>query len=359
MSSSGAFLFLAPAFMVGAATASLIGSVKAVLLLGWFWTILVCWLFLNGKSARIYFLIFPAVLAGAFYFYGYSVSYERLVSYFNNSFFQFIGNFLKTFKYKLEANVERALDSEQAAFLNGLILGERGRFSESFRGALRLSGTTHLVALSGYNIAIVIWALSSVFKRFFGEKSIFFLTVIGILSFVIMTGGEASVVRAAIMAGLVLLAEKIKRPYSGQNALAAAALVMTMANPKVIMFDWGFQLSFAAVIGLMYIRPKMKKLFKGEPGFLAWRENLINTSSAQLAVLPILIWHFGFISPLSLIANVLVLEAIPLTMLIGFLIAFTGFFSYWLSLIFGWGASVLLSYEIFIIEFFAKLSNWL
>lgn len=352
-------MFLATAFMIGAATASVLGLVRAILIIGWGWTSFLCWRFLSGKASRLYFLILPAALIGALYYHGYVISYEKIAGFFTGSIFQSVKGALVSFKYQLEFHIERVLNSQQAAFMNGLILGERGKFSSVFREALRLSGTTHLIALSGYNITIVIWALSGAFKRFFAERMVFILTVIGIVSFVIMTGGEASVVRAAIMAGLVLFAERIKRPYSGQNALAAAALAMTIANPRVIVFDWGFQLSFAAVIGLMYIRPRLKKIFKDGPGFLAWRENLITTSSAQLAVLPLLIWHFGFVSPLSLIANVLVLEAIPLTMLMGFLIAFTGFFSYWLSLIFGWGASALLGYEIFIIELFAKLSSWL
>jgi competence protein ComEC len=173
-----------------------------------------------------------------------------------------------------------------------------------------------------------------------------------------MTGFEFTAVRAAIMGAAVLLAKLIGRIYDPRNIIVLAALVINLFNPKVLVFDLGFQLSFLAVLGLIYLLPALRKLlkFKEGPGFLAWRENFLMTLSAQLATAPLLMINFGNFSPGALIANILILLAIPLTMILGFLIGFFYFLSYYLALILGWLAALLLNYEIFVIELFAKIA---
>ena len=172
-----------------------------------------------------------------------------------------------------------------------------------------------------------------------------------------MTGFGSSAVRAAIMGFAVLLANLTGRIYDPRNSIALAAFLITLSNPKVLIFDLGFQLSFLAVLGIIYLRPALKRLLKfgDKPGFFAWRENLLMTLSAQLATAPILIVNFGNFSLTAFVANIFILTAIPLTMGLGFLIGLSHFFSYYLALIFGWLASLFLNYEIFIINLFAKI----
>ncbi len=133
---------------------------------------------------------------------------------------------------------------------------------------------------------------------------------------------------------------------------------MVLINPKVLYFDLGFQLSFLALLGIVYLKPATKKFFRlnEEIGFLSWRDNFLTTFSAQLAVAPVLVLNFGNFSLLSLMANLLILSVIPLTMTLGFILAALGFLSFYLSLIFGWLVNLFLSYEIFIIKFFGKLN---
>ncbi|MBI2591202.1 MAG: ComEC/Rec2 family competence protein [Candidatus Brennerbacteria bacterium] len=351
------FFWSAIAFMIGAGLASFLPLILVLPLAMLGAAIFIFWLVLKKQIISWqYFIILFFILAGVFYNSLYFKYEKKFSEIFNNSLFIGISNGLQNFKSKVENNIEKVLDSQKAAFLNGLILGDRQNFSKEFRDDLNKSGTTHLVALSGYNIAIIILALNGFFGSFFSRRFLFVPIVFAIIAFVAMTGAASSVVRAAIMAGLILLAERTDRLYNTRNAIIAAALLMTLANPRVIAFDWGFQLSFAAVLGLIYIRPWLLKIFGKEAGFLAWKENLLTTTSAQIAVLPLLIWHFGYFSPFSLIANVLILEAVPLTMFMGFLIGALGFFSYSLSLIAGWFVSLLLGYEIFVIKLFANLS---
>ncbi len=263
-------------------------------------------------------------------------------------------------RHYIENVYKRVLPLEKAVFLSGLTLGSTNEFSDEFKEKLRLSGTSHLVALSGYNIAIIVSAVSLLLGTWaFTKRFNLFISVAVIALFVVMTGAEASVVRAAIMAFLVILADKLQRMYYFRNSVAAAALVMTAINPNLLAFDIGFQLSFAALLGIVYLAPWLKEKFPflKKPSFLSWREHFANTSSAQLAVLPLLLWHFSFFSPLGIISNILILEFVPITMALGFLIAGLSLFSGTLAWIVSFPANALLSWKIGVINLCSKIAS--
>lgn len=251
----------------------------------------------------------------------------------------------------------KTLAPEKSAFLAGITLGERASFSEDFKLAMNLSGTTHLVALSGYNVTIIAAAISWMLGSLMNRRVSFILTVLFVVLFVIMSGGESSIVRAAVMGVIAFLADQVNRVYFFRNAVMAAAFLMVLFNPKVMMFDLGFQLSFLALMGIIYLKPAIRKVLKISPekGFLAWRENTLTTISAQLAVIPVLLSNFGVFSPMSFLANVLILEAVPITMFLGFLMMAAGFLSYYAALSIGFLANLFLSYELGLIRFFAGL----
>ena len=275
---------------------------------------------------------------------------ENQASYFKSRLFKLRENII--------ANFQKTLPPEKAAFLSGITLGERAEFSKELKEKMVKSGTTHLVALSGQNITIIVVAISSFFGFFTRRKSVFWLTLLIIIFFVLMTGAEASVVRAAIMGGIILMAKQMDKIHSTRNVIAAAALIMILYNPLILRFDVGFQLSFMALLGIVYFSPALRKFLKlkeGE-GFLGWRENFLTTTSAQLAVLPIILISFGNFSPLSLPANILILEAIPMTMIFGFMLGALGFVSLPIAIIFGWFVNLFLSYELMIIDIFSKIS---
>ncbi len=269
-------------------------------------------------------------------------------------------------KEKTEDNLKAVLPPEAAAFLSGIILGERAEFSPEFKENLNLSGTTHLVALSGYNITILADLLAVVFAFFLSRAYAFWPSVLVIVLFVVMTGAEASVVRAAIMGIVVLLALRTERIYDFRNAVTFAAFLMAIFNPLILRFDLGFQLSFAALLGIVYLAPALQNFFRSDArsggfaaggGLINWKENALTTASAQLAVLPILTVNFGTFSPLSFLANVLILGIMPLTMALGFAAAAAGFASYHLSLFFGWLVYPLLQYKMLVISVFADLNS--
>ncbi|OIO48219.1 MAG: hypothetical protein AUJ32_01095 [Parcubacteria group bacterium CG1_02_40_82] len=270
------------------------------------------------------------------------------------------GNYIKqilfSLKQKYENSIESLMGEPQASFLAGLNLGQNKQISPELSDAFKKTGTSHIVALSGYNISIIASFFMTIFGWLMLRRSLrFWLAVAAILFFTILTGASASVVRAAIMGILVLLARHAGRMYNVRNALVFAGAVMIYLNPKILRFDIGFQLSFLATAGLVWLAPFFEKALKNLPKIFGLREVLTATLSAQLAVLPILIVYFGQLSIISPLANLVVLLFIPLTMLVGFLAGGVGIIWIGGAKIFGWLAWLFLTFEIGAIKFFAGL----
>jgi len=289
---------------------------------------------------------------------------------------------LFSLKDAFSRSIERILPEPHAAFLKGLLLGERQSFSEELRKELRRTGTTHLVALSGYNITIVGDNLLRLLRFFLVPfATAFWVATVGIVGFVLLTGAQASVVRAAIMGLLVLVARREGRQYRMQNALAFAAFVMLLENPKILRFDVAFQLSFLATLGLVYGSPLFERwydrakirvrLLLRDAGILREhrgerkrkkrrrivRETLVTTLGAQLFVAPLLVFSFGSISLVSPPANLFVLPAIPYTMFAGFVAALAGLLATAAGRAVGWIAWLLLEYELRVIGWFAVIPH--
>ncbi|KKS37298.1 MAG: hypothetical protein A3G49_01415 [Candidatus Sungbacteria bacterium RIFCSPLOWO2_12_FULL_41_11] len=289
--------------------------------------------------------------------------------------------YLFSIKSAFSKNINAVLPEPHASFLSGLILGERRSIPKELIEKFQITGTSHIVALSGYNITIVATSI----MQFLAWLSIpfrisFWLAMAAVGLFTLLTGASASVVRATIMGILVLIARKEGRLYSVRNALVFAGAVMIFQNPKILRFDTAFQLSFLATLGLVYASPifdgyfekaKTRILWKIQPRFSeervrpSWktgpskksflREILVSTFSAQFMVLPLLIYNFGRLSIISPLTNLLVLIAIPATMFFGFLTGSGGFIFQPIAQIFSWFSWLLLEYQISVIEFFARV----
>lgn len=276
--------------------------------------------------------------------------------------------------------LERHLPEPHAAFMAGLLLGERQSFPTELSARLRVTGTSHLVALSGYNITIVGDALLKTLMFVFIPLTwAFWLAAAGIVGFTLLTGAAASVVRAALMGILVLVARRAGRRYHIQNALCLAAAAMLLHNPKILRFDVGFQLSFLATLGLVYGAPVVERWYERaklrfipparDAGLIRdvrdaprhehrrffLRDVLIATLSAQLAVLPLLVLRFGQLSLVSPFANLAILPLIPATMFFGFATGGISFLSDSLGRLAAGASWFLLEYELAAIGFFARL----
>ncbi|MEY4731883.1 MAG: hypothetical protein RL681_829 [Candidatus Parcubacteria bacterium] len=257
--------------------------------------------------------------------------------------------------------IERALPTERAALLAGLLFGDTRGFTSEFRDAMAASGTTHLTALSGYNIAVLIESVSLMCAWFMLSRRMrFFATILFVLLFVLMVGAEASVVRAAIMGSLVLLAGETGRAYHVRNAMAFAALAMLLIDPTLLVWSAGFLLSFLSLIGIVYMRPALQHLCgmrtdHDGAGIFGWREHVLMTSAAQLMVLPVIMRYFGEFSLTAIIANVMILEFVPFAMFLGFLLIAIGFILPPAIPFFAGIAEIPLAYMGAVIRFFADV----
>ncbi len=253
------------------------------------------------------------------------------------------------------ASFSRSLPPEQSTFMTGLTLGKSAAFSDTLREEMKITGTTHLVALSGYNVSIIGIGISFLLGLWFSRRAVFPLSIIAIALFVLMTGAEASVVRAAIMAIILLVADRTGRLHSVRNAITAAAFLMVLINPRVLAFDIGFQLSFFAFLGIVYLKPALDTLlFRDAMRFEKLRFAITTTLAAQLAVLPLLLSYFGFASLIAIIPNLLIIFLTPVTMLLGLLIFLASLLSSYFALLVALPARLFLGYELWVIHFFAQ-----
>jgi competence protein ComEC len=266
------------------------------------------------------------------------------------------GNVIKTVllraKGEFIGRISKLLPEPQNSFLAGLLVGLRRGIPEDLMDYFNATSTTHIIAISGFNITIIAGALNQLLERF-GKRVSFIISLLSIALFVVLTGASASVVRAGVMGALGLIALNVGRVYAVTNALAFTAVLMLGFNPKILHFDVGFQLSFLALAGLIYLSPRIEPYFSRLPGTI--RKYLVPTLAAQIFTLPVLLYNFDRLSLVSPVANLLVLPVIPLTMGLGFFAGILGLIWDKLALPLVWATWLLLSYVIKVVAVLSGL----
>jgi competence protein ComEC len=214
-------------------------------------------------------------------------------------------------------------------------------------------------------MTIIAGLFAGSFGRILGRRKGALAAVLGISAYTILVGANAAVVRAAIMGGLSIFARQVGRRQDGLNTLAITAAVMALFNP-MILGDIGFQLSVAATLGLILYAEAFSDAFKRVisrrlPEETAARvarpvgEYVLFTLAAQLVTLPVMVYHFGTISLVSLIANPIILPAQPPVMILGGLAALLGLVYYPLGQLMGYLALPFVTYTIHVVELFARI----
>jgi competence protein ComEC len=264
------------------------------------------------------------------------------------------GNKFKSAILKIKRSFSRVLDTlisdPQASFLKGILIGDRRGIPQDVLEQFRVTGTTHLIAISGFNITIIATALAKALERF-GRRASFVVSLFAIFSFVILTGASASVVRAGIMAALGLIALNIGRLYAITNALVLTAVVMLLHNPKILRFDLGFQLSFLALMGLVYLVPVFERTWEA-PKFI--KAYLYPTLAAQVFTVPLILYSFGQLSLVAPLTNLIVVPMIPLSMLLGFITGIIAMANAELAVPFAWLSSFVLIAILKIVDWTSK-----
>jgi competence protein ComEC len=242
-----------------------------------------------------------------------------------------------------------------ASFMAGLLYGYRGGLG-SLNELFNITGVTHIVAISGYNITIIATILITIcVQLLIPRKKAFWLVSTGIVLFVLFAGASASVVRAGIMGIIVLLARQMGRMSRVGNVLILTAVLMALHNPFVLVWDAGFQLSFLSTVGLVYLTPFVKPWFTRVPEMFGLQESIVSTLAAIIATLPLILYQFGRLSIVAPIVNVLILWAIPLIMFMGFFAVLVSFLFLPIAHIISWIAWAGLEYIILVVKWFASL----
>lgn len=247
----------------------------------------------------------------------YSSCWDPEITILNSDDVSIVG-FWGSLRRFFSGRVNLTLQEPAASLMRGMMLGDGAGMPKYLKDRFSRLGLTHVIAISGSHIAIVCSVLLACFIAIGVSRPRSFWPIFWIVVFyVVLVGAPASAVRSAIMGLMVLFSQKIGRLSRSKNILASAAALMALENPQIIIGDVGFQLSFAAVWGLVYIAPLIKKYFSVFPEFLQLREIMVATCAAQLSTLPLILFHFGRFSFISLLANLLILPVIPLLTILG------------------------------------------
>lgn len=240
-------------------------------------------------------------------------------------------------KDAVRQTVRRILPMPESALLNGILIGDDNAIPEDLKQAFRRTGTSHIVAISGYNVGIVVVLTFAFLRRIMNRRRAALLLLPTLALYTIFVGAPASVVRASIMAGIGLIGIALGRKGFTLNTLCAAAFFMLVADPNTL-FDVGFQLSFLATLGLVlyanrlsnpvrqWTRPRFKNDL-AQNGAMLLLDGALITFAAQIMTVPLILSVFQELSLTALLTNLLVLPLQPPIMTLGGTASFVGMFA--------------------------------
>jgi competence protein ComEC len=260
---------------------------------------------------------------------------------------------LLTVKHRFMEALEESVSEPAAGLGEGMLLGVKRAIGEDLSETFRIVGIIHIVVLSGYNIMIVADFVMRILGHFFFPRTRLLLGILTILLFALMVGLTATVVRASLMAMLVLIARNTGKLYAVMRALMLTGILMLFHNPYLLVFDPGFQLSFLATMGLVLLSPQFEHMLVKVPEII--RGTLATTLGTQLFVLPVLLFSMGAVSLVSILVNVLVLPMVPYAMLATCIAGIGGLISSTLGVVLGAIAQLFLIYIVKVAEFFALI----
>ena len=241
------------------------------------------------------------------------------------------GSPIKRVLFDLKAHaqtvVRQIVPDPEASLLSGILLGNEQGIPASLMDDFSATGATHIIVISGFNISIIINLLFNGLEQLVRPLPAGLLTIAAIAAYTILVGADPAVVRAAVMGSLLTAGRLLRRKPFGPASLMAAAMGMTAVEP-LLLWDIGFQLSFAATLGLMLYAEPFQQIALNElakrmkPDQAKWVAKRLGnfvflTLAAQLATMPLIAFHFGQTSSVSLLTNLLILWAQPFLMIFG------------------------------------------
>lgn len=276
------------------------------------------------------------------------------------------GNIFKHYIYKIKNFLFKKVNSiwpePVSSFANSSLFGFEKLLPSDIDENFRHTGLSHIVVVSGMHVAIIIVVFSTaLYKIGINRKQSFLFLLLLLFSFAILSGLSASIIRASIMGILVVFSKNVERYIPNYLVLIYSLIIMALINPLSMFYDLGFQLSFLATIGLIYISPILKNLFKFIPEYFSLREIISTSLSAIIMTLPISLYNFHTLPIFALLSNIVILPFITFDMtLFVFTIAisllntslarYCGFISYVLTKLLFWIIKIISSIKISVLD---------
>lgn len=255
---------------------------------------------------------------------------------------------------RLESLCALLLPEPQASLLAGILVGTRASMPPDLRDALKATGTSHIVAVSGFNVTVVAGLAQLAALRFLPRRRATLLAIVAVWLYSLLTGLPPSALRAAIMCTFGLSAALVGRGGDALSFLCLSGALMAGLDP-LLLYDLGFQLSFLATAGLVLLEPVLRGWLASLPGWLA--ASLSVTLAAQLATLPVVIGSFHSLSLVSPLANLLIAPMLPGLMVVGALAIGLGAVALPLGQLVAPAAWLYLTYLVEVISWTARLPS--
>lgn len=264
-------------------------------------------------------------------------------------------DFVRDVRDSFANKIREYIDSPAVDLGLGYLLGQKNALPSDLDAALKAVALTHIVVASGYNLTVLVRFSRKLFANISKRLSVIFSASL-IIFFVLLVGFSPSMVRAGIVALLSLLLWYFGRKIQPLFLLIFVAAITLLINPGNI-YDLGWQLSFGSFFGVMIVSPLLKAYFFGDQENLSSsKQILLETVSAQLATLPIILHVFGGFSLISILANLAVLPFVPAAMALTFAVGVAAYIWPFLAGILAFLASLVLNYSVAAINFFAEIS---
>lgn len=242
------------------------------------------------------------------------------------------GGYLNNFREGLVSVYKKSVPEPEAGLVSGVVLGYKKDIGQELYQQMIKSGSIHIAVASGYNILLVGGAVLSLSFWFVSRSMAIWVAIVAMILYALLAGGDPPVVRAVWMAGLMFLGQVLGRGSRSGWLLTFTAWVMLMIDPTLLS-SASFQLSVAASFGLMVVEPWLSKRLAGIAGSglidLAGSLGVMTTVSTMLPTLPIIWWHFGRMSLIGIVSNILILPFVPPLMILGVgMLLFPGILSF-------------------------------
>ncbi|HVV25672.1 MAG TPA: ComEC/Rec2 family competence protein [Candidatus Saccharimonadales bacterium] len=283
-------------------------------------------------------------------------AYQGRISFAQLSLVRHHPSLVASIRRKFAAGMQSALPEPLASFAMGLLIGQRATLPDDVKQDLLMVGLTHIIAVSGYNLTIMLEASRGMFGR--ASKRLATLGAFALIgAFLLLAGSSASIVRAAIVSMLSIMVGYYGRSFKPLNLIMLAGAITAWANPFYIWSDVSWYLSFLAFYGVMVLAPALsERIQPGRAPPLALAVAL-ESICAEIMTLPYVLHVFGQMSLIGLPANVLVVTLVPLAMLLSTVAGLAGMLTPSLAGWLSWPAKLLLTYMLDVAHLLSRVPH--